>query len=296
MQSFQTILVTTTVCLALLTGCAHSGNSYTTQKQSNLAEFLFGGNELQHPAQKVPLTLPAKVGVMFVPSDPLTANIPEVTKREAVEAVRSELAKHTKYIAGAHNIPSAYLIPKGGVTNLDQVAKQFDVDVIVILGGNQFQKHERNPLAAFMDITVVGMFVIPGTTVDTSTVLEAAVYHVPSRALVCRTDGIDRKKSRSSQFGSSKSVQNDAESSIEDASKKLVISIAEALAGFEKFDVSRTTEIKPVAVPADKSGNEQENYWGRVSQYRSTGGGSCDIIWIIMTGTAIVCASTRSKK
>ncbi len=285
------------ISLLLCTGCAYGINAHSVQKQSNLATFLFGGSDPQHPAPKTPLKLPAKVGVAFVPGDPASANIPEVTKKEVIESVRSQLARHTKYVAVAYNIPSTYLSPKGGVNNLEQVARQFDVDVIVILGVNQFQKHERNPLAAFMDITIIGQFLIPGNTVDTSTVLEAAVYHVPSRALIFRTDGTDEKSSRSTYFSSSQSAQNDAVSSIEDASKKLVVSIADALVGFERFDTSKATEIKPIATNPDKAGGGQEdNYWARVGEYKSTGGGSFDIAWIIMTGVALLCTTSIRKR
>jgi len=292
----KTILIFLLTCLTLCPGCAHSGSVRTVQRQSNLATFLFGGNTPQSPVQKVPLTLPARVGVTFVPGDPASAGIPDTTKKEVIEAVRSQLAKHSRYVAGAQTIPPMYLTPKGGVNNLEQVARQFDVDVIVIMGANQFQKHERNPLAAFMDITLVGSFIIPGNTVDTSTVLEAAVYHVPSRALIFRTDGADKKSSRSTQFGSARSAQNDAVSSIEDASKKLVVSIADALVGFEKFDVAQASEIRPIESGAEKNTHEKDNYWGQVSSYRSTGGGSFDVIWLILTGVALLCATNLRKQ
>lgn len=292
----KTLLIILLACLPLCPGCAYSSSVRTNQNQSNLATFLFGGATPQRPSQKVPLAIPARVGVVFVPGDPALSSIPETTKKEVVEAVRSQLSKHSRYVAGAQSIPTMYLSPKGGVSNLEQVAGQFDVDVIVLLGANQFQKHERNPLAAFLDLTVIGAFVIPGNTVDTSTVLEAAVYHVPSRALIFRTDGSDKKASRSTEFGSTRAAHNDAVSSIEDASRRLVVSISDALVGFEKFDVSKVTEIRPISASADKNGAGQNSYWDRVGEYRSTGGGSFDLIWIIISGAAILCAAKNGKQ
>ncbi|MFH1027848.1 MAG: rhombotarget lipoprotein [Pseudomonadota bacterium] len=291
----KTLLIILLACLPLCPGCAYSSSVRTNQSQSNLATFLFGGATPQRPAQKVPLALPARVGVAFVPGDPASSNIPETIKKEVVDAVKSQLSKHSRYVAGAQSIPTMYLSPKGGVSNLEQVAEQFDVDVIVLLGANQFQKHERNPLAAFLDLTVIGSFVIPGNTVDTSTVLEAAVYHVPSRALIFRTDGSDEKASRSTAFGSTRAAHNDAVSSIEDASGKLVVSISNALVGFEKFDVSKATEISPISDAADISGAGRDNYWGRVGEYRSSGGGSFDLIWIMISGAAILCTAKIGK-
>jgi len=292
----RTILTAVCISLTLCLGSACAGPVKTVQKQSTLATYLFGGTAPQGPLQKVPLKLPARVGVAFVPGDPATQNIPDTTKKYVIEAVRSQLAKHTKYVAGAQSIPALYLTPKGGVCNLEQVARQFDVDVIVLLGASQFQKHERNSLAAFLDLTVIGAFIIPGNTVDTATVLEAAVYHVPSRALVFRSDGADQKRSRSTRFGANQSAQNDAVSSIEEASKKLVVAIADALVNFEKFDVSTASEIKPIPAGGDASPSGQENYWGRVSSYRSSGGGALDSIWILMTGAALLCSAIVRKQ
>lgn len=283
--------------LLLCSGCASYNNSLrTVQRQSNLASFLFSGNTPQAPAQKAPLHLPAKVGVAFVPGDPASSNIPETTKKEVIEAVRSQLAKHTKYVAGAQAIPSIYLTPRGGVQNLEQVAQQFGVDVIVILGANQFQKHERNSLAALLDVTIIGQYLIPGNTVDTATVLEAAVYHVPSRAMIFRTDGANQKKSHATQYGSSQTAQNDAASSILDASKKLVVSIGEALVGFEKFDAATTQEIQPLPASSTTNVSEQKNYWDKANKYRSTGGGSFDLLWLALTGAGLVCAVHTRKQ
>jgi rhombotail lipoprotein len=293
----RTLLTTVCICLTLCLSSACAGPVRTVQKQSSLATYLFGGTAPQGPVQKVPLKLPAKVGVAFVPGDLATQNIPDTTRKDVIEAVRSQLAKHSRYVAGAQSIPSLYLTPKGGIANLEQVARQFDVDVIVLLGASQFQKHERNSLAAFLDLTVIGAFVIPGNTVDTATVLEAAVYHVPSRALVFRTDGADQKRSRSTQFGANQSAHNDAVSSIEDASKKLVVSIADALVNFEKFDAATASEIKPVPGAGGNSTHSgRENYWGQVGSYRSSGGGALDSIWILMTGAALLCSLIVRKQ
>lgn len=285
------LLIILLICLSLCPGCAYSDSVRTVQRQSDLASFLFSGKQPQAPAQKAPLQLPARVGVAFVPGDPASSNLPETTKKEVIETVRSQLAKHTKYVAGAQAIPSIYLMPRGGVQNLEQVAQQFGVDVIVILGANQFQQHERNALAAFLDVTIIGQYLIPGNTVDTATVLEAAVYHVPSRALIFRTDGANKKKSRSTDYGSSQTAQNDAVNSTLDASKKLVVSIGEALVGFEKFDAATAQEIQPLATSTPQTVHEQKDYWDKANRYRSSGGGSFDLIWVALTGAGLLCAA-----
>lgn len=62
------LLITLLITLTATAGCAtFRADVHTVQKQSNLADFLFGGKAPQSPAQKAPLTIPAKVGITFVP-------------------------------------------------------------------------------------------------------------------------------------------------------------------------------------------------------------------------------------
>ncbi|WP_168205858.1 rhombotarget lipoprotein [Geobacter sp. FeAm09] len=280
-----------------LTACAYDGNIRVVQRQSSLATYLYSGKETTAPVvQKKPLVLPIKVGVTFVPEDERHLDIPETTKKQVIESVRSQLASHKKYVTAAYAIPSTYLRPKGGVAELEQVAREFDVDVIVLMAANQFQKHERNSLAAFLDITVIGGFVIPGNTVDTNTVLEAAVYHVPSRALIFRADGSDEKRSRATLFASSGAAQKDTVSSIEDATKKLVATLAESLVKFEHFDATKAAEIRPMGSAPSGEDTSRENYWGRVNEYKTTGGGSFDAAWIAMAGVGLLCAANKRKR
>jgi len=284
------------VCLTL-NACASGGNIRTVQHQSSLATYLYAGKEPTGTlVQKKPLILPIKVGVAFVPADGRNLDIPETTKKQVIDSVRAQLAVHKKYVAAAYSIPSTYLRPQGGVAELEQVAREFDVDVIVLMAANQFQKHERNSLAAFLDITIIGAFIIPGNTVDTNTVLEAAVYHVPSRALIFRADGSDEKTSRSTQFTSSGAAQKDTVSSIEDATKKLVVALTDSLVKFEQFDVTNTTDIRPIGNTPTKKDASHENYWGRVNEYKTTGGGSFDAVWIFITAVGLVCAANIRKQ
>lgn len=274
-------------CLSL-TACACGSNIRTVQRQNNLSTYLYSGKEpLAEIQQKKPLSLPAKVGITFVPTSGNNLSIPETTKKQVMESVRLELAKHKKCIAVAHSIPSSYLQPQGGIAELERIAGQFDVDVIVLLSANQLQKYERNPLAAFMDVTIVGSYMIPGTTVDTSTLLEATVIHMPSRALVFRTEGSDETHSRATQFGSSGTALNDSVASIEDASKNLVASIGKSLSKFEKFDATRAVAIRTLPNPVV----DRQNYWENVNEYKASGGGAFDIGWIVLIGASAVCAA-----
>jgi rhombotail lipoprotein len=284
------------VCLSL-SACACDGSVRTVQRQSSLATYLYAGNEPTGTVvQKKPLILPIKVGVTFVPADGKHLDIPETTKKQVIDSVRSQLAAHKKYVTAAYAIPSTYLRPQGGVVELEQVAREFDVDVIVLMAANQFQKHERNSLAAFLDITIIGGFIIPGNTVDTNTVLEAVVYHVPSRALIFRADGSDEKTSRATQFASSGAAQKDTVSSIEDATKKLVAALAESLVKFEQFDATKAAEIRPMGTTPSGEDTSRENYWGRVNEYKTTGGGSFDAAWIVMAGVGLLCAAKIRKQ
>lgn len=297
------------LCLSL-TACVgmQSASIKTVTRQSSLTSYLSSGNTTLSVPQKKPLTLPITVGVAFVPSQNSTQDLPETTKKKIIDAVCAQLTTHKKYVSNAFPIPTSYLRPQGGISALVPVAKEFDADVVILLATNQSQKQQRNPVAALLDITVIGQYLIPGTSIDTNTVLEAAVLHVPSQALIFRADGADEMKSAASRYGATATAQNDGVTSIENASKKLVVSIAESLIKFEKFDTSKIEEMRLNSSTSTDDAERQnrqhqllspppakDDYWKRVGEYKRSGGGAFGGVWLALIGVTAVCAARRRQ-
>src|SRR5207244_6851645 len=86
-------------------------------------------------------------------------------------------------------IPSSYLTPRGGYENLDQIARLMNVDVIALTSVDQLQV--SNPRrASFLYVSVIGAYVLPLDRNETRTMIDAAVFHVPSRTFLLRAPGI----------------------------------------------------------------------------------------------------------
>src|SRR5439155_18521897 len=86
-------------------------------------------------------------------------------------------------------IPSSYLMAHGGFENLDQVAHMMNVDVIALASLDQLQV--SNPRRAqFLYVSVIGAFLLPLDRNETRTMIDAAVFHVPSRMLLLRAPGV----------------------------------------------------------------------------------------------------------
>ena len=196
--------IITAASLALLVGlsfgCAGFYGSHDTRRQSSTAEFLYSkGKDLKQRPTIPHMTLPISVGIAFVPESEERRrrgySIAEADKRDLLEQVAAQF-RELPYVSRIEIIPSAYLQPGGGFRNLDQISAMHDVDVIALTAFDQAQ-HSDEGLLSITYLTVVGAYVMPGEKNDTSTMLDTAVYHVPSRKLLFRAPGTSRVKGRS---------------------------------------------------------------------------------------------------
>jgi rhombotail lipoprotein len=196
--------IITAASLALLVGlsfgCAGFYGSHDTRRQSSTVEFLYPkGKDLKQRPTIPHMTLPISVGIAFVPESEERRrrgySIAEADKRDLLEQVAAQF-RELPYVSRIEIIPSAYLQPGGGFRNLDQISAMHDVDVIALTAFDQAQ-HSDEGLLPITYLTVVGAYVMPGEKNDTSTMLDTAVYHVPSRKLLFRAPGTSRVKGRS---------------------------------------------------------------------------------------------------
>lgn len=170
------------VALALLGGCAGFFTSGGPEHQrSSLTEYLYPGRtgHVDHPGF-TRLSLPLKVGVAFVPEFGYgITELSRADKRKLIQQVSVEF-ELLPFVDSIELIPSAYLQHGGGFANLDQLRSMFDIDVIALLSYDQVQHTDQNLLSVTY-WTVVGAYIFQGQENDTSTLVDAAVYDIPSR-------------------------------------------------------------------------------------------------------------------
>lgn len=210
------LLVITLLWMAVLVGCGQ----YNSQRTSNLLQYLYPGSESPGAMETTDLpdvTLPLRVGLAFVPEgktittkggarvEPLT----EKFKIEMMRELRAQLAEYSA-IAGVEDIPSTYLKIGGSFANLNQMRAMTGLDVIALLSYDQVQFTDRG-LVSLLYWTGIGWWFVPGEKNDTNTMLDVAVYHVPSHKPLFRATGDSRIYGYSTPKNQSQNLRENSE-------------------------------------------------------------------------------------
>ncbi len=239
-------------------GCA---TPETVQRRSSLASYL-GAKPAPPaaPAQGPALVeLPFHLGIAFVPADP-TQSRGELTPTNQLGPLgpgqESEL--HGKVAASfsqkawardLKTIPSLYLAKGGGWEDLDKVARSFQVDVIALVSVDQVQF--SNPKwYAWTYWTLVGAYMVKGDKNDTTTVVDAAVYHVPSRTLLFRAGGVGTAKGTSTWSGREDAFRQQSRESLALAMADLSGSLDREAAAFQQAVAKGARTDVRLATPA----------------------------------------------
>ena len=223
-------------------GCA---TPETVQRRSSLASYL--GAKPAPPAAPAPgpaeVALPFRLGIAFVPADPTQSRgdiaptnqlgplgagqEPELLERVTTSFAQKAWARDLK------PIPSLYLARGGGWEDLDKVARSFQVEVIALVSVDQVQF--SNPKwYAWTYWTLVGAYMVKGDKNDTTTVVDAAVYHVPSRTLLFRAGGLGTAKGTSTWSGREDAFRTQSRESLALAMADLSASLDREAAAFRQ--------------------------------------------------------------
>ena len=247
---------------ALLTlGCA---TPETVTRRSSLTEYLAGGKDAAAPAVvegPAKLQLPLRMGIAFVPGTSgartgATLAGPGVgalapDQEERLNERVAALFRTKPWTQSFKVIPSRYLTQKGGFQDLQQVATTFGVDVIALLSVDQIQF--SNPeWYSWTYWTLVGAYMVKGDKNDTTTLVDAAVYHVPSRTFLFRAGGVGLVKGSSTWSGREDAFRKQAEQSLDLAMAELSKNLDGGVAGFKQDLVKG---LRKDVVLVDKDGN-----------------------------------------
>lgn len=254
-------------------GCATGG----ARRSASVVDYLYPNQEQRvvQPALPV-LTLPLKIGIAFVPAGDARLDfnsIPEADRQRLLEQV-GERFRQEAFVKDIQTIPTTYLQPRGGFTNLEQVAKLLDVDVVALLSYDQTQ-FTGSTKASLLYWTLAGAYLVEGEKNDTRTLLDAAVFDVKSHKLLFRAPGTSTVKSSSSLSDVERDRRGDAAKGFQLASTELVTNLERELTTFKQKVRDRKTDVKVV---------ESEEYKARAA---SRGGGAADpllLLALLMVG------------
>lgn len=272
----------------LLCGCVWSGVRKKTQSTS-VVNFLYPDRVNPLPPTSIPvLRLPLRVGVAFVPTGsrsinastrPYLANVDqamsEMSKAALLERVAAEF-KGREYIQSIEIIPSTYLRPSGGFTNLDQIRSILGIDVIALVSYDQVQFTDNNFLSLTY-WTIAGAYIFHGNRNDTQTLLEAAVYDIPSRHLLFRAPGGSQVKAGAAGVYVDQRLRADSVRGFNDATGELIVNLQAQLEDFRK-----RVKLSPEMVTIE----HRPGY---------TGGGSFGSTFTIIMGALVLAHRLRRR-
>lgn len=219
----------------LLGGCASFfiDGSRREGVSSSVVDYLYPKGEAFKPAAEnvtLQVRLPARVGLMFVPSrnDPLGVTAAE--QNDLLEKVRQTF-RTQPFIERIEVIPSSYLRPAGGFDNLEQVARMNGVDLVALVSYDQIVRTDQNA-ASLLYWTVVGAYTIPGNKNQVSTFVDTSVFDVATRSLLFRAPGTDQRDASSTAMHVGASQTRLAGESFAAAMQQMTGNLDKAIADF----------------------------------------------------------------
>ena len=242
------LLATVTI---LVGGCDTMGMA-RNHRASNLYAYLYSDQKGHVDAPTVPvLSLPLRVGVAFVPPDDANGRnysyagdlaFSEAQKMDLMKQISGQF-KQYPFVKSIDLIPTAYLTPRGGFANLDQIRTMYGVDVMALLSYDQVQFTDQGMLSLTY-WTIVGAYVVPGEKNDTKTMIDAAVYDIASRKLLFRAPGIGNIKGSATPINLSEELREDSKKGFEQAATNLVANLKVQLEEFKERVTNAPAEYK----------------------------------------------------
>lgn len=251
--------------LNILSGCSPMSKHY----KSSAVQYLYPDKEEIQKPDIPALPLPLKVGIAFVPDTSkyrITAPLTENDKVKLMKKVSQHFKKY-EFIKSIEIIPSNYLHPKGGFTNLDQLKTMYGIDVMALLSYDQHQFTDEG-IASLSYWTIIGAYIVPGEKNDTHTMVDVVVYDIQSQKLLFRAPGVSHIKGLATPINLSEELREDSVKGFEVASQDLILNLDIQLQLFKEKVKELPEEYKIIRRPG------------------YTGGGSIDLIFLLLVGSA----------
>lgn len=235
-------------------GCAGQQHRH----RSSVVDYLYPNEKETAIKPAIPrLTLPLKVGIAFVPVQLSTSQgrnlwagrvgVESLTETDKVQLL-DEVAAHFKkyeFVKSIEVIPSAYLTPGGGFTNLKQIKTMYGVDVIALVSYDQVQFTDEGMLSLTY-WTLVGAYIFQGEKNDTSTLMDTVVYDISSRKMLFRAPGTSQIKGSATPVNLSEELRADSLKGFKEATGKMIENLDLQLTRFKDKVKERPEEYQIV--------------------------------------------------
>ncbi len=234
-KSGSICLIITIFVLFSLVGCAEFYGQRQSRYTSSVVEYLYPEKEVSEVPSIPRLSLPLRVGIAFVPeSHPGTVanSLNGMEKTALMERISAEF-RTLPFVKDIELIPTDYLVKGGGFTNLDQIKTMYGIDVISLVSYDQVQ-HTDEGILSLSYWTIVGAYTVKGEKNDTSTMVDAVLYDIPSRKMLFRAPGTSLIKGTSTLVNLSEQLRADSLNGFHLAADDLVTNLQAELERFKK--------------------------------------------------------------
>ncbi len=273
-----------------LSGCAQQ--MVRRSSSAPLAQIMEPVRDSRQTARKTPLTFPATVAIVAVPGKE-GRSVPDTTLRQGAEKLKQQLLANPKYIASVAVVTEDDM---GGKLSLDKIRQVYAADVAVILSHHQDQRTSQSGVAGLMDATLVGLFVVPGVEIHTSTVVDGRVIHIPNNAIIFTASGANERTYHSTTFAREGNATEESLEGILGATAAFGTSLTTKLSKFDAYDLSQAVPVslRTEGTPAQEGagGKPANDYWKKVDSYKATGGGAFGLVPVLVSA-AVWCAARR---
>jgi rhombotail lipoprotein len=229
-----------TVCVSL-SGCAvieHAfcapGCQSQTRNTSSLVSFLYPDGKTPPPNNTIPvLHVPLRVGLAFLPSQAAygAAPLDAAQKQELLERIRQRFSSR-KFVSEIIVIPDYYLATARGFASLDGVQRLYNIDLMALVSYDQVTHTDDNKLSLGY-LTIVGAYVLPGSSHDTATLVDLAVVDPATRSLVLRAGGTSTHHGMSTLVDVNRDSRKESAGGFNDATNQMIGNFDSALTDFE---------------------------------------------------------------
>jgi rhombotail lipoprotein len=233
--------------LAVLSGCTVMHTQ--SRGSSSLVSFLYPASGPPPPPENaIPeLRVPMRVGLAMLPSTYgyNTAPLDATQKQEFLEQIRERFLSR-RFVSEIIVIPDYYLTHDRGFVGLEGVQRLYDVDAIALVSYDQVTHRDDNPLALGY-LTIIGAYVLPGTSHETVTLVDLAVVDPVTRSLVLRAGGTDTRAGRATLVNLDRESRKDGAAGFLDAGNQMIENFDAALTTFESEVRAGTTKVRVVS-------------------------------------------------
>ena len=218
-----------------------------TGASSSVVEFLYPDGEVPpEPKGAVPeIRLPITVGLAFVPGrgaglGPLS----EAQKAALLEQVRARFVSED-YVTDIVVVPETYLRGSNGFDALDRAARMYRLDVMALVSYDQLSTSSEKK-SSFWYWTVVGAYLVEGTRNDVQTLVDTAVFDIPSRTLLFRAAGTDRVTKDATMVDSPQQMRTTQAASFGRAMDDMTVNLQRELVVFKERVKEQNAPVRVV--------------------------------------------------